>query len=207
MSGISISIRNNFPQVIAAMNRYGAEVGDRAMVRALNASVSQGKPAMARQISNEFRVSIAQVKSRLLIERARSKGGSVRFQATLMATRAGGLHGNDWRGMNLINFVVGARPKRSKKGVVSQLRFQIKRTGGRKTIPGAFIATSRRTGGTAVFVRQGKSRMPIETKTTIDIAQMFNTRRVNQVVRAEMIRRFAANFARELRAINKGFVK
>lgn len=202
---ISLNLRNNFPAVARAMERVGNDVGNKAMVRALNATVRQGKTAMARQISKEFRVTVGQAKERLDVGYARSKG-ALRFAAELMATRPGGLHGNAYRGMNLIHFVTSL-PTRNKKGKMGQLKFQIKRTGGRKIIPGAFVATNRKTGGKAVFIREGKSRMPIETLTTIDIPQMFNTKRVNEVIRKIMLDRFDINFQRELRAVLKGFAK
>jgi len=36
---------------------------------------------------------------------------------------------------------------------------------------------------------------------------MFNTKRINQVVRQVMTDRFSANFQRELRTVLKGFAK
>jgi len=201
-----ISIRNNFPKAAAALDRMGKDVGDKAMVRALNETVRQGKTAMARQISKEFRVTVGQAKDRLDVDYAKVKGGGVKFFATLLATRPGGLHGNDWRGMNLIHFVTSI-PTRNKKGKLGQLKFQIKRTGGRKSIKGAFVATNRKTGGKAVFIREGKSRMPIKTLTTVDIPQMFNTKRVNAVIRTVMQQRFDINFQRQLRAVLKGFAR
>ncbi len=201
-----ISIRNNFPKVAAALDRLGKDIGDKAMVRALNETVRQGKTAMARQINKEFRVKVGDAKDRLDVDYAKAKGGGVKFAARLLATRPGGLHGNDWRGMNLIHFVTNL-PTKSKRGKLGQLKFQIKRTGGRKSIKGAFVATNRRTGGRAVFIREGKARMPIQTLTTIDVPQMFNTRRVNSVIRTVMLQRFEINFQRQLRAVLKGFVK
>lgn len=207
MSSNTISIRNNFPQVAAQLDRMAKDVGDKAMVRALNATVKQGKTEMARTINKEFRVTVSQVKNRLYVNFARANAGGVKFYASLLATRPEGLHSNDdWRGMNLIHFVTST-PTRNKKGKLGQVKFQIKRTGGRKIIKGAFIATNKKTGGTAVFIRDGKSRMPISTKTTIDVPQMFNARRINSVVRDVMLKRFEFNFNRELRAVLKGYVK
>ena len=199
-----INIRNNFPKVAAQLDRLGKEVGNKALVRALNDTVRQGSTAMARQISKEFRVKVADAKARLDVDYAKVKGGGVKFFARLLATRPGGLHNNDWRGMNLIHFVTSL-PARNKKGKLGQLKFQIKRAGGRKTIKGAFVATNRKTGGKAVFIREGKSRMPIQTLATVDIPQMFNTRRV--VIRTVMQQRFEINFQRQLRAVLKGFAK
>lgn len=200
MSNI-ISIRNNFPQVAARLDRLAKNVGDRALARALNETVRQGETAMARQISKEFRVTVGQAKDRLAVSYAKAKSGGVRMSATLMATRA-----TKGRGMNLIHFVTG-KPTRNKRGQLAQLKFKIKRAGGRKSIKGAFVATNRKTGGEAVFIRVGKSRMPIKTLTTVDIPQMFNTRRVNDVIRAVMKERFEINFRRQLRAVLKGFAR
>lgn len=197
-----ISIRNNFPKVAAQLDRLAKDVGDRAMVRALNETVRQGKTAMARQISQEFRVKVSQAKDRLDVDYARAKGGGVRFSASLKATRA-----TKGRGMNLIHFVVGGEPTRNKRGKLGQLKFQIKRAGGRKSIKGAFVAINRKTGGRAVFIREGTARMPIKTLTTVDIPQMFNTKRVNAVIRTVMQQRFDINFQRQLRAVLKGFAK
>lgn len=197
-----ISIRNNFPKVAAALDRVAKDAGDKAMVRALNETVRQGKAAMARGISKEFRVTAAQAKERLDVSYAKTKGGGVRFSASLLATKR--LKG---RGMNLIHFVVGGEPARNKKGKLAQLKFQIKRTGGRKSIKGLFVATNRKTGGRAVFKRVGKERIPVRTLTTIDIPQMFNTTRINTVIQAVMQQRFEVNLKRHLRAVLKGFAK
>lgn len=198
----TISIRNNFPQVAARLDRLAKDVGNRALVRALNATVVQAKPAMARQIAKEFRITSSQAKARLDVRRARSKAGHLRFEASLLATRK-----TKGRGMNLIHFVIGGRPVRNRKGTLAQLKMQIKRGGGRKVIKGAFIATNRKTGGEAVFVRDGKARYPIKTLTTVDVPQMFNTRRINSVIRTLMLQRFEINFNREMGAVLRGFAK
>jgi len=222
---IKFSLRNNFPAIARRMEQLPEEIANKAMARALNQTVEQGRTQMARTIAEEFRVTVGDAKRRLIIERA-SFRGALRLRASLQANRAGGLHGNDERGMNLINFAeksitLAAARKRVKAGEggsyslrngakvqkALQVQFQIKRSGGKKVIPGAFIATNKRTGGTAVFIREGKGRYPIKTLTTIDIPQMFNTRRINQVVRQVMLDKFSSNFDRDLRAILKGFVK
>lgn len=203
---IKMSMRNNFPAVARQMERLPEDIANKAMARALNKTVDQGKAEMARAISSEYRVKVGDAKRRLSVTRARFRG-ALHLEAVLEATRPDGLYGNDARGMNLIHFVVGGQPKRTAKGKMRQLNFQIKRSGGRKQLKGAFIATNKRTGGTAVFIREGKDRMPIATKTTIDVPQMFNTKRLNQAVREVMLKRFATNFDRELKAILQGFVK
>ena len=71
----------------------------------------------------------------------------------------------------------------------------IKRGGGRKLIAGAFIANQGRT----VFIRkagQGRAITPVET---IDVPQMFNTRRINEAVRQIIVERFPRIFENEAR--------
>lgn len=200
----TISVRNNFPAIAAQLDRLGLDVGNKAVVRALNTTIVQGKTQMARQISQEFRVSVGTAKERLKVYRASSRGGVMRFAATLEATRKG-----KGRSMNLIAFVTKgkvskASSKRSgRTDLAGQLQFQIKRGGGKKAIRGAFIGNAGRT----VFIRTGKDRMPIKALNTIDIGQMFNTRRVNKVVRQVMLDKFPANFQRELRSVLQGYAK
>lgn len=204
MSGATINIRNNFPDVAAKLNRLADDVGNKAMVRALNATVEQGKIQMARQISQEFRISVSAAKDRLAVRRASVRGGLLRFQAFLEATRKG-----KGRSMNLRPFVTGGRVSRASAkrqgntALAGQLQLQIKRGGGRKVIPGAFIGNDERT----LFIRTGKARLPIKALNTIDVPQMFNTKRINSVVVDVMLKRFDANFNRELRAVLKGFAR
>lgn len=201
---ITISLRNNFDKVIRELDTLPEEIANKAMARALNSTIDYGKLQMARTISEEFRISVTEVKKRLDIQRARYRG-QLRLYVSLQATRSG--FNGDSRGMNLINFVSGGIPKRKKNGAMRQLGLQIKRSGGRKVIPGAFVATNKRTGGTAVFIREGKERMPIRTLTTIDVSQMFNTKRINESVRSAMLDKFEPALQREIGAVLRGFLK
>jgi len=200
----TISVRNNFPAVAAKLDRLSLDVGNKAVVRAINKTIDQGKTQMARQISREFRVSVGTAKDRLKVYKASARGGAFRFVATLEATKRG-----PGRSMNLIAFVTKgmvskASSKRSgRTDLAGQLQFQIKRGGGKKAIKGAFVGNQGRT----VFIRTGKDRLPIKALNTIDIGQMFNTRRVNKVVKQVMLDKFPANFERELRSVLKGYVK
>lgn len=200
---MKISIRNNFPDLARKLDSLADDVGNKALVRAMNTTIDQGKTEMARGISREFRLSVGTAKERLAVSKASNKGGALRFEAKLEATRRG-----KGRSMNLIAFETGALTKRTAKkagraGAVGQLGFQIKRGGGKKVIPGAFIGNAGRT----VFIREGKGRTPIKALNTIDVPQMFNTKRINQVVRAVMLERFGVNFKRELRVVLGGFAK
>jgi len=197
MSGIVLNLRTNFPEVMAKLSQVSDQIGNRAMVRALNNTITQGKAEMARDISKEFRISVGTAKDRLEVSRASSKGGVYKFEASLQATRKA-----KGRSMNVIAFV-GALPKRTKKGKLAQIKFQIKRQGGKKTITGAFVGNKGRT----MFIREGKGRLPIKAVSTIDIPQMFNTRRINEVVQKVMLDKFETNITRELRVVLGGFAK
>ncbi len=200
----TISIRNNFPEVAAKLDRLASDVGNKAMVRALNKTIDQGKTQMARQISSEFRVSVGTAKERLKVYKASAHNGAFRFVATLEATKKG-----KGRSMNLIAFMTSGKVSKAsakrngRADLAGQLQLQIKRGGGKKAIKGAFIGNDGRT----VFVRTGKDRLPIKALNTIDVPQMFNTRRVNKVVKQVMLDKFPANFTRELRAVLGGFAK
>lgn len=217
MSGNMISIRNNFPAVAAKLDRLAMDVGNKAMRRALNTTIDQGKTQMAREISKVYRLSVAKVKERLEVSRAVPKDGGIRCVAILKA--AGKRPG---RSMNLIWFVDGfvtlaqAR-RRSAAGeggthtlrrggtvrLAQQLRFQIKRSGGKKMLKGAFIGNKGRT----IFIRTGDQRLPIKPIHTVAVPSMFNSKAINNIVRSVMLKRFETNFNRELRSVLKGYVK
>lgn len=192
---IEIDIRTNFPGVAEALRSAERGLAEKALARALNRTVEQGRTQMVRQIAAEFSVSSSTVRARLVIRPARATAGRVRLEASLAAPEKAGR-----RSINVIAFAERAvtlaeARRRAKAGTLSQLRFRIKRGGGWKTIPGAFIGNRGRT----VFRRTGKARLPIEAVSTIDIPQMFNARRINEAVRAVMLSRFPDVFARELR--------
>jgi hypothetical protein len=217
MTSNKISMRTNFPAVVASLNKVADDIGNKAMVRALNTTIEQGKTQMARQISQEFRITVGKAKDRLAVHRASAKGGVLRFEATLEATRRG-----QGRSMNLIAFVenrttLAQARKRMKAGEggtqtlrsggtiqkALQVRFQVKRSGGAKVIAGAFIGNKGRT----LFIREGKERKPIRALNTIDVPNMFNAKRINAAVRKVMLDRFEQNFNRELRVVMKGYIK
>jgi hypothetical protein len=212
----SISIRNNFPAIARKLDALPTDIGNKAMVRALNKTVDQGKTEMARKISNEYRISVGEVKSRLSVSRASAKG-ALRFTAKLEATRRG-----KGRSMNLIAFVTKAKVSKAgakrlgKASLAGQLQFQIKRTGGKKVKPGAFIGNNGRT----VFIRVPGTTMAkrskysgtkhaeqIEAINTIDVPSMFNARRINSVVRQVILDKFKVNFNRELRVVLEGWAR
>lgn len=190
---ISIDIKTNFPAVAAQLRQLPTDVGNKAMARALNRVIDTGRSRMAREISREFNLPSSKVRERLDVRRASASGNAIRLSATLEASRR--MRG---RSMNVIAFLersvsLAEARRRAKSGTLKDLRFRFKRSGGAKRIQGAFIGNQGRT----VFRRVGKGRLPIQAVSTIDVPQMFNTRRLNEHVRKVMLERFEREFTRE----------
>lgn len=161
---MNISIQTNFPDVQRALDRLSTDVGNKAMASALNKTVAQAKTSMSREIRAEFNLSAGKVGDALRITRAVASGGRFNLTARLEATNKRG------RSMNLAAFDA----RQTAKGV----SFKIKKSGPRKTIPGAFLINE----GKTVMIRAGKARLPIKALQTIDVGQMFNTKRINAKV-------------------------
>ena len=155
---------------------------------------------MTREITSEYRVTSAYVRERLRVRRATFKAGQLSMTAELV-----GGNGKS-RSANIIAFMersvtLAQARKRAKAGTLDQLRFQVKRAGGKKIITGAFIGNKGRT----VFVREGKDRLPIKAVSTIDVASMFNQKRINRTVVGVLQERFPVIFEREARYFTSRF--
>lgn len=177
---MQLTISTNFPQVQAALERLHKDVGSQALARALNRTTEQAKTAMSREIRAEFNMPASTVNQSLRISRARFSGRSVKLEASLQSISRPGK-----RSLNLAHFAA----RQTRQGVT----FKVKRQGPRKMIPGAFLIN----GGKTVMIREGRTRLPIKALQTIDVAQMFNTKRINAKV-IQMIRdKFPTIFERE----------
>ena len=187
---MQLSIETNFPEVQRKLDLLRADIAVKAAARAINRTIEQAKTQMGRQIRAEFMVDSRFVAQRLRIKRATFFAGVLSVQATLDATAK-------TRSANLARF--GA------KEVGLGVSVKIKRVGARKTVRGAFIGNKGRTvfervPGTRMASRKwgGKHGEQIKPVQTIDVPQMFNTRRINAAVVAAMQSRFPAIFEREL---------
>lgn len=180
---MQISVKTTFPDVMRKLDQLSDEVATKVTVRAVNRTVDQAKTQMSRSIRSEFNISLAKVNEKLTVKKASFKGGRFSVVAELLSRTAGGRR----RSVNVINFA--ARP--GAKGVTVKIR----KAGSRKTITGAFIGNKGRT----VFKRTGSKRLPIEPVQTIDVPQMFNTKRINAAVLRAINEKFPTIFERELR--------
>jgi hypothetical protein len=199
---IAMSIKNNFPQIARRLEAMREEVGGRALASALNKVMAQGRTAMVKAITDEYAIKARDVRPQLSIQRARAAGGALVAVLEAFGKRRG------HRSRNVMIFgakqVQGRGQKRVRfktdRGWITRtvlvgggVSVKIKRSEGRKLIAGAFIGNQGRT----VFIRvPGSARkiMPVET---IDIPQMFNTRRLNQRVVDLIETKLPAIFAHE----------
>ncbi|MGK2897219.1 MAG: phage tail protein [Burkholderiaceae bacterium] len=191
---MQLTISTNFPKVQAALDRLQEDVRDRALASAINKTLDQAKTGMVREITAEFNVKAAYVRDRLRVRRAFARA---RFE--IQGSLIGG-KGGKGRSANIIAFVenkvtLAEGRRRAKAGTQNQLFVKIKRAGSKKPLKGAFIGNQGRT----VFERVGKARLPIRPVQVIDVAQMFNTKRINAKVVQLMRDKFPDIFAREAR--------
>jgi len=177
---MKIDIRTNFPDVALALQRVQQDLASKVLARTLNRVVQQARTQMSREIRADYNLPADYVRDRLRIRRAFAGAGQFSLSAELI--------GGDGkrRSANVIRFVRGTG-QRGVKVAISK--------GRAKEIAGAFIGNKGRT----VFRRTGKPRLPIVPVQTIDVAQMFNARRINEVVLATINARLPDIFEREAR--------
>jgi hypothetical protein len=164
-----LDIRTDFAGVQRKLDALQSEIRDKVLVRSLNRTIEGARTDMSREIRSEFNLSAVKVREKLRIRKAGFSRGQLRIEAVLSSVTQGGR-----RAINVINFQARQTPK--------GLTAKIKRNGGRVLISSkGFVANKGRT----AFKRRGKSRLPIDPIQTIDVPQMFNTKRINEkVVRA-----------------------
>lgn len=161
------------------------ELVDIATSAALNKVGPKARTEMTRAITDEYNIKRDEVTSRLSL-----KGASANNLRVVLDPFASGTKG---RSMNLIHFLekkvsMAESRRRARNGtlythgkngeMIPVLYFKIKKNEPSKTIPGTFIGNRGRT----VFIRVGRSRLPIEAKSTVGVPQMFDTKIISQRV-------------------------
>jgi hypothetical protein len=199
---VTLSVKADFGDINKKLNALSRDLQKRVVPAALNKVIAKANTEMTRQITSEFNIKQQEVRARLRITRA--KRNYERWFARLdpfASARAG-------RSLNLIRFVeksvtLAEGRRRKKNNTLQDLRFKIKRGGGAKIIKGAFIANNGRT----VFIREGKSRLPIKALSTIDVPQMFNTRRIQGMVLSRIQTDMVIEFDRAIKSAVSGFIR
>lgn len=195
---IVISIKHNLDQIARDLKATQKAI-QAAIPRAVNRTTEGALTCAATTISSEYKLTRSFVRQRLALRKASRKGPHA-FSATLIGNPAGKAK----RAMNVIHFAVAkltraevAAWRREAAGRLTrpQVPFQIKRSGGRVHIKGAFVGNDGRT----VFRRTGKDRLPIEPVQTIGVPQMFTSSKVQRTVRDWISANFPRIFEAELR--------
>lgn len=196
---ISIHLEN-MRAVQALLQGLPATLHAEILQPALNKAADKARAEIARAIPQEFHVKAAEVRSALTLTRARAG----RLEAWLDVFGSAKKRG---RSLNLVHFlaaVQGAGQARSVRGarlrqrdlraLQQQLGFLMRRGGGLKQIPGAFVGNRGRT----IFRRTGETRLPIEPVQVVGYAQMFASRRISQRVEAKILADLPAEVARSI---------
>lgn len=199
---ISISVKTNFTDVQRKLDHLPRELQNRVIPAALNKVGAKGNTEMVRAITFEFNIKQSDVRSKLRLKRAERRLANWYAQLEPVTTaRRGG-------SFNLIRFMersvtLAEGRRRKKSGTANQLRFQVLKRAGKKTVTGAFVGNSGRT----VFVRLGDKRLPVRAVQTVGVGQMFNTRRVQSAVLKRIERELPVEFDRAIKAAIAGVFK
>lgn len=196
---IQINVKSTLDQQAKALRRLSGELQDKAVRLALNKTIDKGRAEMVRAITSEFNIKASAVRPHLHVRKARAKKLGLEVVLRAFNSRRSG------RSQNLIRFLekkvtLAEARRRAKRGTLKQLGFQIKKRGGVKRIQGAFVSNRGRT----IFVREGDGRLPIKAVQTIDVPQMFNTRRINERVVRRIKGEFGVEFDRAARFLLRG---
>lgn len=185
---MQLSIETNFKDVARQLKTLQADIASKATASALNKTVAQAKTAMSKEIRAEFNLPASTVSQSLRIRRASARAGILALEAELSSISQPGK-----RSLNLAHFDA----RQTAKGVSVKIRKGGKRT----TIRGAFLINA----GATVMIRVGRKRLPIEARQTINISQMFNTKRINAKVVQMIEAKFPTIFANEVRYYTERF--
>jgi hypothetical protein len=154
-------------------------VREAAAVRALNRAAVTVRAEAAREIRKAYNLKISDIKDQLTIVRATP--GNLRAKVVASG-----------RPLSLSGFA----PRQTPQGVTVQVK-----RGQRKLIRHAFLLA--RPGGSAVFVRDGRRRLPIKKLYTLSLPSAFTADKVMAVLQKVAETRIAEVYAQELnRAIN-----
>lgn len=185
------------------IKQLDATAARQAVAYTLNQASDAGKTYLAKEISTEYNITSADVKSRM----------KVIFKATANALYAALSVKNI--GIPLIRFgakqegfkIVTSGPKGAKvKNLARTTRrrgnvtVQVKKTGGRKVVnidPRAFIQVTK-SGHMGVFHRIGKEHNPIKELWSIGPARAVHTKKISDGVKKCMISKFSENILKNI---------
>jgi hypothetical protein len=178
----------------------------KAMAMAINKVAEKAQVEIRRAITERYAIKAADVRGSLGLRRAtNNRGGSVEAVIDVFGSPS-----KKGRSMNMVRFLAavqaagaamktrGAKANKAQlKALEQQLGFAIKRGGGLKTIPGAFLGNKGRT----IFMRTGDKRLPIKAVQVIGVSQMFSSKEISRRVMAKIDKDLEVEVARAIEAI------
>ena len=187
---MKIDIRG-FDAVQRELARIKTEIGrGKATAAAINKVAEKAQVEVRRAVTEQYQISASDVRASLNLRRASSKAYGVEAVIDVFGSPS-----KKGRSLNMIRFLAAVQAagraikvrgaKGNKKQLAAlqqQLGFAIKRGGGMKTIPGAFVGNHGRT----IFQRVGKGRLPIKAVQVIGVSQMFSGRSIHDRVMAKI---------------------
>jgi hypothetical protein len=174
---VKVDVRSNIGEVLADFRAESANI-EVATYRALNRSLDSSATETSREIRKVYNLRDRAVKA--AITKYRASKNRLFAQLKIEGAR-----------IPLIEF--DARWRQGQK-VGATVKVLV--GGGRKAVPGAFIASARF--GEAVFRRVGKTRLPIRALRSVSIPQAFDNKRVVDAVQQIAIAVFEKNFEQQL---------
>jgi hypothetical protein len=205
---IGLTLQHDFADLNRQLDRI-SDAGKRAKATAMafNKVAAKANTTAGREIRRHYMVKVAHVSPRIKVHKASGKSDAVRVVIEPVL-------GSRGRSQNVVRFlekkVTLAEMKRRRKAgrlasvhylrgrarVNPILHFQITK-GRSKRIDGAFIGNKGRT----VFRRTGSRRLPIEPIHTIDVPDMFGSRRVTEAVIARIQQELPVEISRAIRLV------
>lgn len=178
MSGVRIDVRSDIDRVVAEFRAQSSQV-ETATYRALNRTLDKAATQSSREIRKVYNLRDRDVKKAFVKMRA----GPGRLYAVLRI---------EGRRIALLDFDARWRPGQKGGATVRVLV-----AGGRKVVPGAFIAVGRG-GNRQVFRRAGRERLPIIGLRSVSIPQAFSNKTVVGAVQTLSQAEFVKNFEQQI---------
>jgi hypothetical protein len=212
---ISIDVRG-IADVKRELQRLAGAEKDRAMAAAVNKTMEKARAEVNRAVTERFAIKRDEVNSSIELRRASAKGKTLEGVVTIFGSRS-----KRGRSMNMIHFLSalgnayktrGSKAKKAEiRDLAGQLGFTITKGGGVKRIEGAFLGNKGRTVFRRVPGRYMSGRVnkggrsthaqAIEPVRVIGVAQMFNTRTINERVMAKIRAEFGIELQRAVQSV------
>jgi len=159
---------------------------------ATNKTTAKAKAEINRAVTGHYQIARAEVSNAITVTAASAAKPSATISIFGSTKKRG-------RSLNMIHFAerkvtLAEGRRRAKTGTQNQLRFNIIRGKGGKMIPGSFIGNQGRT----VFIREGKTRLPIKPVQVIGVGQMFNFRQIRERVLSKINKDLATEMDRAI---------